>query len=111
MLKFGKEKWFREWVRDYAVRLDFDKAEQDMVRKTGITLSDEEREYYKFLINKMHSKIVSVYDLNYDKDLVNQNKKEKLGDKLNRLRDTVSDKVEDIKAFINPPKDDEDRFI
>lgn len=109
MLKFGKEKWFRDWVRDFAVKLDFDKAVKDMERKTGINLSEEETEYYRFLINKMHSKIVSVYDLNYDKDLVNKNKKEKLGDKLNRLKDTASDKIEDIKAFINPPKDDRDR--
>lgn len=109
MLEFGKEKWFRDWIRDFAVRLDFDKAVKDMERKTGICLSDEETEYYRFLINKMHSKIVSVYDLNYDQNLVNQNKKEKLGDKLKRLKDTVSDKVEDIKAFINPPKDDEGR--
>lgn len=109
LLEYGKEKWFREWVRDFAVRVDFDKAVKDMERKTGIGLSNEEREYYRFLINKMHSKIVSVYDLNYDKDLVNQNKKEKLGDKLSRLKDTVSDKVEDVKAFINPPKDDDGR--
>lgn len=109
MLKYGKEKWFREWIRDCVIKLDFDKSERDMVRKTGITLSDEEREYYKFLINKMHSKIVSVYDLNYDKELVNQNKKEKLGDRLNRIKDSVSDKVEDIKAFLNPPKEDEGR--
>lgn len=109
MLKFGKEKWFKDWVRDFAVKVDFEKAVKDMERKTSINLSDEETEYYRFLINKMHSKIVSVYDLNYDKDLVNQNKKEKLGDKLNRLKDTASDKIEDIKAFINSPKDDRDR--
>lgn len=106
MLEFGKEKWFREWVRDYAINVDFDKAVKDMERKTGIGLSDEEREYYSFLINKMHSKIVSVHDLNYDKDLVNQNKKEKLGDKINRLKDTVSDKIEDIRDFISPSSDD-----
>ena len=28
-------------------------------------------------------------------------------DKINRLKDSVSDKVEDIKAFINPPADEE----
>ena len=50
---------------------------------------------------------IPVYNLNYDKELVNQNKKEKLGDKINRLKDSVSDKVEDIKAFINPPADEE----
>ena len=107
MLEYGKEKWFREWIRDFVVGLDLEKAENDMIRKTGITISDEEREYYKFVIQKMHSKILSVYNLNYDKELVNQNKKEKLGDKINRLKDSVSDKVEDIKAFINPPADEE----
>ena len=107
MLEFGKEKWFRDWIRDFVIDFNFDKAENDMVRKTGITISDEEREYYKFLIHKMHPKIVSVHNLNYDKELVNQNKKEKLGDKLNRLKDSISDRVEDIKAFINPPEDRE----
>ena len=39
-------------------------------------------------------------------ELENQNRKEKIGDKLNRLKDSVTDKVEDIKAFINPPSDE-----
>ena len=102
MLEYGKEKWFREWIRDFVVGLDLEKAENDMIRKTGITISDEEREYYKFVIQKMHSKILSVYNLNYDKELV-----KRVGDKINRLKDSVSDKVEDIKAFINPPADEE----
>lgn len=101
MLQYGKEEWFRTWIRDYVVPLNFEKAAENMERKTGISLSDEEKEYYKFLIDKMHSKVVSVHDLNYNRELVEKNKKEKLGDKLIRIKDSVSDRIEDIKAFFN----------
>lgn len=101
MLEYGKEEWFRTWIKDFVVPLDFEKATQDMERKTGIALSDEEKEYYKFLIDKMHTKVVSVHNLDYNRELVEKNKKEKLGDKLIRLKDSVSDRIEDIKAIFN----------
>lgn len=106
MLEYGKEEWFRTWIKSSVVPLDFEKAVKDMERKTGIGLSNEEKEYYSFLISKMHAKVVSVHDLNYNRELVEKNKKEKLGDKLARLRDSVSDRIEDIKAIFN--KDDSD---
>ena len=84
MVKFGQEEWFREWIASSVLPLDLDKAMQDMERKTGISLSNEEKEYYQFFMNKMHDKIVSVHNLNYDKELVEESKKIKLGDKIKR---------------------------
>lgn len=109
MLEFGKEQWFRDWIRDFVVPLDYEKAVSDMERKTGISLSNEEKEYYSFLINKMHTKIVDVHDLNYDRELVEKNKNEKLGDKLTRLKDSVSDKIEDIRSFFDRSDTDDGR--
>ena len=85
MLEYGKEPWFRSWITSFVLPLDIEKAMQSMERKTGISLSDEEAEYYKFFINKMHSKIVLVHDLDYNRELVEESKKVKLGDKVKKV--------------------------
>lgn len=109
ILKYSKEPWFKEWIESNVLDLDLDKAITDMERKTGVTLTDEEREYYNFAImEKMHSKVVNVSDLNYDEQLVVQEKNKNLtiGDRLSRVRKIVHDKKEDIKSFISRDRDD-----
>lgn len=109
ILKYSKEPWFKEWIENTVLDLDLDKAISDMERKTGVTLTDEEREYYNFAImEKMHSKVVNVSDLNYDEQLVVQEKKKNLtlGERLSRVRKIVHDKKEDIKSFISRERDD-----
>lgn len=101
MLEYGKEPWFRNWIASSVLPLDFDKAVQDMERKTGIGLSDEEREYYRFFVNKMHAKVVSVHDLNYNKELVEASKKGKLGDKLSKIKKSVSGRAKGIKSIFS----------
>lgn len=106
-LKYSKEPWFKEWIENAVLDLDLDKAITDMERKTGVTLTDEEREYYNFAImEKMHSKVVNVSDLNYDEQLVVQEKKKNLtiGDRLSRVRKIVHDKKSDIAYFITRDK-------
>lgn len=106
-LKYSKEPWFKEWIENAVLDLDLDKAIADMERKTGVTLTDEEREYYNFAImEKMHSKVVNVSDLNYDEQLVVQEKKKNLtiGDRLSRVRKIVHDKKSDIAYFITRDK-------
>ncbi len=109
ILKYSKEPWFKEWIENTVLDLDLDKAIADMERKTGVTLTDQEREYYNFAImEKMHSKVVNVSDLNYDEQLVVQEKKKNLtmGERLSRVRKIVHDKKEDIKSFISRDRDD-----
>lgn len=73
MLWYSNEPWFKKWVDEELVSLDIDQAEQKMNEKTGETLSDEEREYYKLVImDKMHSKVVGVSELGYDTDKVEE---------------------------------------
>lgn len=109
ILRYSKEPWFKDWIEGTVLDLDLDKAISDMERKTGVTLTDEEKEYYNFAImEKMHSKVVNVSDLNYDEQLVVQEKKKNLtlGDRLSRVRKIVHDKKEDIKTFISRDRDD-----
>lgn len=99
MLTFAKEPWFKTWVKNSVLTMDFDKAKTDMERVTGITLSGEEEEYYRFVLQQMYPKVLDVYNLDYNRELVEKNKEEKLGKKLLRLRYTISDKLIDFKNF------------
>ena len=91
--------------------MDLGKAIEDMERKTGVTLTDNEKEYYNFAImEKMHSKVVNVSDLNYDKELVVQEKKKNLTikDRFDMARKIVHDRKSDISYFVKNIKKDRD---
>lgn len=101
MLVFSKEPWFKDWIKNNVLSLDFEKAKADMQRVTGISLSEEEEEYYRYVLHKMFPKVLDVCNLNYDRELVEKNINEKLGKKFSRMRYTISDKLIDLK---NLPK-------
>lgn len=110
-LKYSKEPWFKSWIDNAVLNLDLDKAIEDMERKTGVALTDAEREYYNFAImEKMHSRVVNVSDLNYDKNLVVQEKKKNLTvlDRLSRATKIVHDKKSDISYFVKERKKDQE---
>ncbi len=87
ILRYSDEEWFTTWVESDLIPLDLEKAEKDMERITGETLSDEEHEYYTFVImEKMLSKVVNVSDLDYDTDKVLEERSKKRG----------------IRGFLNP---------
>lgn len=108
MLEYGKEPWFRNWISSSVLPLDIEKAMNDMERKTGISLSDEEKEYYRFFINKMHTKIVSVHNFGYNRELVEESKKVKLGDKVKKVKRKVSGRVKEGVRKVFPNYDSED---
>lgn len=85
ILWYSKEPWFKEWIEGKLVALDIDAAEKMMQEKTGETLSPEEKEYYRFVImDKMHSKVVGVSELDYDPDKVEEARNEGVLDKIKR---------------------------
>lgn len=108
MLEYGKEPWFRNWISSSVLSLDIEKAMKDMEKKTGISLTEEEVEYYKFFISKMHAKIVSVHDLNYNRELVEESKKVKLGDKVKKVKRKFSGKVKEGVRKVLPHTDSEE---
>ncbi len=99
MLHFSKEQWFKDWIATKVVTFDLSQAEKDMTRRTGVELNDEEREYYDFLFGKMHEKILTVCEVNYDRNLVEKLRKQKLGDKLLKIKDNVTGRVQEIKEI------------
>ncbi len=107
MLEYGKEVWFRRWIDQYVLKASLNDAIIGMQEETGVTLSEEEKEYYQFLIDKMRAKILSVCELNYNKELVKQVQQENLGDKILRARDTISDKFVGIRNFVGRLKSED----
>lgn len=63
--QYGEEEWFTSWIKEKVIPLDFDKAISDAKYETGVGLTSEEEEYYKFTFQKIHSRIVEVYQKNY----------------------------------------------
>lgn len=63
--KYGDEQWFRDWIKEEVIPLDFDKAIRDMKEETGVSLTSEEEEYYRFSIQKTHSRISEIYEQNF----------------------------------------------
>lgn len=108
MLYFSKYPWFKEWIATQVLTFDFNKAVSDMTRKTGIEFSDEEKEYYDFLFGKMHVKVLDVCDVNYDRDLVEKLRKEKIGDKVLRIKETVKEKIIGSSGPVIPGQGDHD---
>ncbi len=107
MLEYGKEAWFRKWIQDGVLKTNLNNAIVEMQKETGVTLSDEEREYYQFLIDKMCLKVLSVCELNYDKELVQQVQQKKLGDKILRAKDRISNKFIGIRNFVGNLKNED----
>lgn len=65
IIKYGGEPWFRTWIKEEVIPLDIEKAVEDMKEETGVGLTDKEVEYYKFSIQKIHSRIAEIYEQNY----------------------------------------------
>ncbi len=105
MLAFSKEPWFKSWVQTSILSMDFDKAKHDMERVTGISLLPEEEEYYRYVLQKMYPKVVDVCNLNYNRELIEKNREERLGKKILRIGYTLSDKLADLKS---PRKKEDD---
>lgn len=97
MLQYSDEYWFRTWIERSVLPINFDKAKKEMERITGITLTQEEEEYYKYVLDKIYPKVKNVYELDYDRELVEKSKEEKLGKKILRAKYTISDKFIDLK--------------
>ena len=52
-----------------------------------------------FLFAKMHAKILSVCEVNYDRNLVEKLRKQKLGDKILKIKENVNERVQEIKEI------------
>lgn len=76
MLKFGKEKWFRDWITDVVMPSpDLDILTQAMEEDTGVTLAPEEKEYYEFMFGQFKTRVSEVIEVNYNEKELSKRKR------------------------------------
>ena len=79
LIVYSTEEWFKDWIDNAVINLDFDKANDEMTRKTGVILTPREKEYYKSTIfDKMHSIIVNASEVNYDTEEIIRARKDRM---------------------------------
>ena len=80
LLYYSDEKWFKDWIEKDLINLDIKNAKLSMEKRTGVSLTDSETDYYNFVImEKMHSKVVTVSDLDYNTEKVQENIRKDVG--------------------------------
>lgn len=68
MAEFGKEQWFRLWIKDKVLNTNFRNCVFKMEKDSKVKLSEEELSYYKFFFDNMIEDVRMVHELDYDKD-------------------------------------------
>lgn len=121
LIVYSDEEWFKEWIDNAVINLDFDKASDEMIRKTGVILTEEEKKYYRQTIfDKMHSIIVNASIVNYDTDEITKARKDRMSmlQRLNYSRKNVRSKLSNQKTKLvdtlkptrkKPEEDDQTR--
>ncbi len=103
LIVYSTEDWFKEWVDNAVINLDFDKANDEMTRKTGVILTQSEKDYYRSTIfDKMHSIIVNASEVNYDTEEIIKARKDRMSmlERLNYSRKNVRSKASNKKNAI-----------
>ena len=91
MLKYGKEKWFRDWIEEKVIpSAKIDVLEKGMQEETGTVLTSEEKEYYEFMFHQFKSRVREVVDIGYDEKELSKRKRFK--NRMRDLRETSSNK-------------------
>ena len=91
MLKYGKEKWFRNWIEEKVIpSQSIDDLAQKMKNETCMELTAEEKEYYEFMFHQLKGRVREVIDIGYyEKEL---SKRKRFANRMKDLRETASNK-------------------
>lgn len=66
MLAFGKEEWFRDWVKESLGDFSIDNVFKEAEEKSNLQLSSQEQEYYRAVFDKTLTLAREVIDVDFD---------------------------------------------
>ena len=66
MLEFGKEAWFRDWVKESLGNFSIDDVFKEAEEKSNLQLSSQEQEYYRAVLDKTIILAKEVIDVDFD---------------------------------------------
>lgn len=75
ILEYGKETWFREWIESKLLKLDFEECVQSMESASKVSLSETEKDYYKYFFENMKEDVKEVVRAKYNKDKLPKRRK------------------------------------
>lgn len=91
MLKYGKEKWFRDWIEERVIPSpNVDVLAERMKNETRMVLTAEEKEYYEFMFHQLKNRVREVVDIGYDEKELS--KRKRFANRMKDLRETSSNK-------------------
>ena len=66
MITYGKEEWFRTWVTEALSRFDIERAFEAAEAKANVEFSEQEKDYYRAVLDKTFSLAREVVDVDFD---------------------------------------------
>ena len=72
MLVYGKEPWFRSWVKDGIESFDIETIFKVSEEKSNTVFSDQEREYYTAVLDKTISLVREVIEVDFNEKYFNR---------------------------------------
>lgn len=66
MLEFGKEAWFRDWVKESLGNFSIDDVFKEAEEKSNLQLSSQEQEYYRAVLDKTIILAKEVIDVDFN---------------------------------------------
>ena len=72
MLVYGKEPWFRSWVKDGIESFDIKTIFKVSEEKSNTVFSDQEREYYTAVLDKTISLVREVIEVDFNEKYFNR---------------------------------------
>lgn len=66
MITYGKEEWFRTWVTEALSRFDIERAFEAAETKANVEFSEQEKDYYRAVLDKTFSLAREVVDVDFD---------------------------------------------
>lgn len=102
LIAYSDEEWFKDWIDNAVINLDFDKANDEMTRKTGVILTSSEKDYYRSTIfDKMHSIIVNASEVNYDTDEIKRARRDRMS-----IAGRLNYSIKNVKSKMSYKKDE-----
>ena len=66
MIVYGKEEWFRTWVKENLKSFDIEETFSIAEAKSNVTFTDQEKDYYRAVLDKTISLAKEVVDVDFD---------------------------------------------
>lgn len=106
---YSKELWFREWLSSKVQNINMKRVFSLAKSRKGLELSNEQKDYYEFLINLSQERVKDAVEANFNPEVLAELNKEKMKNRVKRTTTRVVDNLNTVKNFVSPDSKDDGR--